>query len=224
MSKLLLDDFVSRNPDSLVTITHGRSGVSLTGIISNPELSQTLSAQYGDGAKGLVGKAGSFLSGKNNRFAKGAGMILDGINSYNTSKDTMMGTVKLYEGSGSISMPFNVTIFYDWQGNPGFKDLDLQLNLLTQPKLNPGGLLGSNLYDIKTLTSILATNYNALQGKLIYVTLGDWFRAKDVYITNLVKNSSTILNEDEYPMAMNVTFNIEPYRQLTAQELNEWIL
>ena len=226
MANLLLDDYLSRNPDSLVTITHDRLGIGLTGIISDPQLTQNLSASYGQGVQSAVtGAAGSLFGGA----GKLGGILASAtsaLSSHLTSKHTLMGTVKIYEGSGDVSIPFNIDLFYNWGGNPDYKAMDLQLNLLTQPRvLNDGlGLLGSNLYEPSDLLGLIRLNTELLKGKLISVSLGQWFLAKDVFITGISKSASTVLNEEGSPISLRVSFQIEPYRQLTAQELNEWII
>lgn len=221
---LLLDELIDRNPDALVTITHDRLGISLVGIISDPQLVQSLSASYGDGAKGSVATASSMMGGSKNKFVRGIGSALEMANKYQTSKSTLMGTLKLYEGSGDISIPFNVQFFYGWHNNPGFKEMDRQFNLFTQPRKISGGFIGSNLYTASELAKTLALNTEALKGRLPNVSLGSWFLATDVYLTSISKNMSTVLNEDGKPAALQVTFQISPYRQLTAEELSNWIL
>ena len=231
MNALILDDYIQRNPDSLVTVTHDRLGIKLSGILSDSQIVQSLSASYGNSIWGNVASAGQSLSSagegnpsKKGRFSKFAGSGMNVLNSYATSQHTLMGTVKTYEGSGEINLPVNITVFYDWGGNPSFKEVENWLNLMTQPKLNMGGLLGSNLYEPDDLLQLALLNTNIFEGKLLNVKIGSWLLATDVFATSLNKNYIANTNEDGKPIAIQVSFQINPYRQLSAEELTNWLL
>lgn len=227
-----LKDYRDRNSDSIVTVQHPkRDDIRFEGFFSIPQLTQNLSAMYGQGVKELLGTAGNSMqqnsgkAGKGARFVNMAGMAMNAAHSWQTSQNTIAGTVMLYEGSSTISIPVDMTIFPGFGINPSYKELDLMMNKLTQPKLYADNILGSNLYDSPELwETVLTLDYNALTGKLPMVSIGEWFHAKDVYITNLAKNSSSILDEDGVPAYISVSFNVQPYRQLTAEELNSWLV
>jgi hypothetical protein len=226
---LLLDDYLKRNPDSLVTITHEK--IRLAGILTDSQLVQSLSATYGNEILGNFGVAGSSLSargegmsGKKGAFTRVMGAGMSAAGSYATSKHTLIGTVNTYEGSGEINIPINCTLFYDWAGNADFKGVENSLNLMTQPKIYPGGLMGSNLYEPDDLLALATLNYDLFKGKLLQVRIGEWFLATDVFATSLNKNYITNANEDGKPVAIQVSFQIKPYRQLSAEELTDWIL
>lgn len=231
MSALLLDDFITRNPDSLVTVTHDRLGIKLSGILSDSQIVQSLSASYGNSIWGNVASVGQSMSSagegnpsKKGRFSKVAGAGLNAVHSYATSQHTLIGTVKTYEGSGEINQPVNMTCFYDWGGNPSFKELEQWLNLMTQPKIYMGGLLGSNLYEPEDLLNLAILNTNIFEGKLLNVRIGNWMLATDVFVTGLNKNYIANTNEDAKPIAIQLSFQINPYRQLSAEELTNWLL
>lgn len=232
----LLDDFAARSPDSIITITHPGNanmpdGILLAGILSDATVIQELSVQYGDGAKALTANIGSAITGavggmggKMGMMASGAGKLVSGAGSMMTDKRTMIGNMDLFESTGKVSQSFNAQFFYGWHRNPSYKQMDLMFNFLTQPTLESTGFLGSNLYTSADLGDITTLNYDALKGKLPTVSLGNWFRATDVYINSISKQQSAILDENEYPMSLQVSFTITPFRQLTAQELNKWIV
>lgn len=232
----LLDDFAERHPDTLLTITHPGNanipgGLRLTGILSDATVVQELSVQYGDGAKALVAGVGQSISdagadakGKVGMMTQGLGKLVGGGGSYLTDRRTMIGNMDLFESTGKINQTFNAQFFYGWHDNPSFKQMDLYFNYLTQPTIDSAGFLGSNLYTTADLGDIMALNKDALIGKLPVVSLGQWFRATDVYLTSISKQNSAILDEKGYPMSMQVSFSISPYRQLTAKELNAWLI
>lgn len=231
MSALLLDDFLSRNPDSLVIITHDRLNIRLAGLLSDSQVVQSLSAQYGNSIWNGVGAVGSAMSsfGQDNpsgkgKFAKVAGAGVNALTSYATSQHTLIGTVKTYEGSGEINLPINLTCFYDWAGNPSFKEVEKWINLMTQPKIYMGGLLGSNLYEPDDLLNLAILNANLFEGKLVNVMIGGWLFATDVFVNSLNKNYLANTNEDGKPMAVQLSFQINPYRQLSAEELTGWLV
>lgn len=232
---LLLDDYIKRNPDSLCTISHDRLGIKLSGIISDPQLIQSLSAQYGNSMVSNVSSAGGYMQatgdkldskgkGKMANFSRNVGSALSMFGSYATSQHTLMGTIKTYEGSGDINLPVNMTLFYGWGGNPEFKEMDKKLNLITQPLIHSGGLLGSNLYESEDLLQLALLNTDLFKGKLLSIRLGSWLLAKDCFMTSLNKNYHTNTNEDGKPIAVQISFQITPYRQLSAEELSSWIL
>jgi hypothetical protein len=239
---MLLQDFINRHPDSLCSVNCSTAGISLTGILSDPYLTQGLSAEYGQGFKGLIGSLGGAMSstgqgmqnanlaaGKKGGMAGGAldlgGQLMSRVGGYATSKHTLLGTVKVYEGSSDISLPISMLVFPDIMGNGGTKSIDLQINKCTQPKILTGDILTSYFYDMSELEKIPTGNgsLNFFKGKLPTVALGEWFLAPDVYITNVGKGTSTILDEDGKPIAINWNFQITPYRQLSAEELSDWV-
>lgn len=228
---LILDDYLKRNPDSLVTVTHDRLGIKLAGLLSDAQLVQSLSAGYGNSILENIGTASTALSsfgqgmpGKKGAFARVAGAGLSAAHSYATSQHTLIGTVQTYEGSGEINIPVNMTIFFNWAGNPSLKEVDNWINLLTQPKVYIGGLLGSNLYEPTDLAKLALLNTNLFKGKLINIRLGNWMLATDVYVTSVSKNFLTNTDEDGKPIALQLSFQIKPYRQLSAEELTAWLI
>lgn len=228
----LLEDYIDRNPDSIVVLTHDspKDTIRLYGLLTTPQLTQSMSANYGQGAKGLISRAQGMLAGVlptggiGGAIGGAVGAVGDVYNEYMTGQHTVMGSIKLYEGSEDVTIPINMTLFYNLMGNPSYKEMDRQLNLLSQPNVNELGLFGSNLYETAKLLEVFKLNKDALTGVLPHLLIGSWFHAKDVYVTNINKNHQTVLDEDGKPMAMTVTFNIQPYKQLTAAQLNDWIL
>ena len=98
------------------------------------------------------------------------------------------------------------------------------INLMTQPKIHIGGLLGSNLYEPDDLLNLAILNTNIFKGKLLNVRLGNWLLATDVFATSVNKNYIANTNEDGKPIAVQLSFQINPYRQLSAEELTDWLL
>ena len=231
MSSLILDDFLNRNPDSIVIITHDRLNIRLVGLLNDSQVVQALSAQYGNsiwGGAGSVGGSvsnyGSTVGGKKGGFASAMGSTISAMSSYATSQHTLMGTVKTYEGSGELNLPVSMTCFFDWAGNPDMKKVDKWLNFMTQPKVNIGSLLGSNLYEPDDLLELATLNVNLFEGKLLNVMIGSWLFATDVYATSLNKNYLANTDEDGKPIAVQLSFQINPYRQLSAEELTNWLI
>jgi len=138
-------------------------------------------------------------------------------------KHSVRDSVKAYGVPNEISFSLSMDIIPGKDGNPSsYKEILHQIAKLTQAYFNKDGMYETYLYNELSLKDRLK-DYNAFDGQLISIQIGDWFSGSGFLITSSNVNYSTITDDEGKPLFLEWSITFEPYRQLTAEELSNLI-
>lgn len=216
---MLLYDTLDQFPDYLVQVINSHTGDTISGLIDNEEFTYTLGANVSGSlaAGGLEAGVKGVASAVAQRALGGMGKTI--INNFKTS----LSTYKSYEDSQDSNFSISMHIFPGKSGNGEYPSIVEGIAKLTQPNTEDSRFLQSYLYDPADIKK-LATAEDPFKGKLIHVSIGNWFLATGLFCVSAPPSFSKFVDVEGKPLYMRWDATFTPYKTLNAKEIAAWHL
>ena len=153
----------------------------------------------------------------------GGELLGNAVDTYKNSVKSVKEFIKTYENSGEMDISFSMIVIPGKFGmSNSVNSIVSTLSKMTMPKVENNGM--SSFMVTASQVGALAGSWKALDNKLCFISIGDWFHTSGVFwCTSASTSISTIIDSDGKPSHLNINFVFSPYRPLTPGDISGWV-
>lgn len=207
---------IENYPDYIVTIYNTKTAESIAGLLDNEDVSYSSSADLGNNS--FIGGAADVLKGAGTQLLRkgfgdyGGDILADRAKTIQNKFQTMVS----YEGGNSSVPPITFHVFPE---NGSYKNILRKLYKYTQPNTESDILIKSYLYDPTDVLKIDTDSGDPFEGKLLHLTIGEWFHATGLFCKNVDLRFSKYVDNNKVPIYLEVGLTFQHHIVQNAEQL-----
>lgn len=133
---------------------------------------------------------------------------------------TVLSTYQTLDDVGYSDFKVDLNLFPHKFGNGSYSQILNILGRMTMMDTSTKFMI-PYLYTVDALTA-LAKGEDPFKAGLIHVTIGSWFHAHGLFMTDASTTVSTIVDSDGKPLFAELSCSFQSYKVLNADEYSSW--